>query len=202
MKLHETVNTFLFSEEDMEITLIRHGKSQWKEGGWFAPAEFAKWIREYDSHGVCEEDVIPQDTFEKVKKAKWLIASSLPRAVHSANLLKPSCPMEINHLFREVETPVPLANLPLKLPVNAWLILARIFWLCGYAGNVESYREAKQRAKLAADHLCEYALEHGHVAVIGHGWFNRFLGGELMRRKWKVERNVSFQHWQAITYKR
>jgi broad specificity phosphatase PhoE len=186
----------------MEITLIRHGKSQWQEGGWLGPTEFTEWIKRYDLHGVCEEDAIPQVTIEKVKEAKWLVASTLPRAIHSTHLLKPSCPIEVNDLFCEVEMPVPFVNQPLKLPVNAWLMIARILWLCGYARNVESYNEAKQRAKLAADLLCVYAQQHRNVVVVGHGWFNCILGRELKRRKWKIERSASFRHWQAVTYKK
>jgi broad specificity phosphatase PhoE len=186
----------------MEITLIRHGKSQWQQSGWLSPAEFAEWIKAYDLHGVSEDDGIPQMTFEKVKKANYLVVSPLPRAVHSANVLKLSCPFEVNHLFREVEMPVPFINLAFKLPVNVWLIIARILWLCGYARNAESYQEAKQRAKLAAGQLCKYAAQHGHVVVVGHGWFNRLLGNELKQRQWTLERDKSFRHWQAVTYKK
>jgi broad specificity phosphatase PhoE len=185
----------------MEITLIRHGKSQWQEHRWMRPTEFAKWVENYDAHRICENDEIPLATLEKVKNANVVITSTLPRAIHSTERLRPSCVIETNELFREVATPIPFSNIPfIALPTHTWLIFARICWLCGYACDVESYSHAKERAKKAADVLMEYARTYGTVAVVGHGWFNRLVGKQLQKKGWQRSTGESAKHWNAISY--
>lgn len=39
----------------MEISLIRHGKSQLTENDTITCLEFKRWVEEYDYHGVFEE---------------------------------------------------------------------------------------------------------------------------------------------------
>ncbi|MBA2875192.1 histidine phosphatase family protein [Thermaerobacillus caldiproteolyticus] len=185
----------------MEITLIRHGKSEWQEQRWMRPAEFAEWVKAYDEHGICEDDKIPLLTLQKAKNANMVITSILRRAVHSAERLRPSCPVETSELFREVEMPIPFAHVNLiRLPTNIWLIFSRLCWLCGYNGNVESYWQAKQRAEKAAIVLCRYAKTYGNVVVIGHGWFHRLVGKQLRKQGWKRTTAESAKHWHAVSY--
>jgi broad specificity phosphatase PhoE len=185
----------------MNITLIRHGKSKWQTRGWMNAKEFAKWVRAYDEHGIMEEDPIPAATLEMIKKASLFISSPLPRAVQSVKVLRPSCNVEIAGWMREVDTPIPFAGVRwLRLPTAVWLVLSRVCWLCGYSSGVESYREAKKRAEYAADMLCEYANRYGHIVVVGHGWFHRFVGTALKKKGWKQTAPSSAKHWHAVLY--
>ena len=46
----------------MEISLIRHGKSQLTENDKINFAEFKKWVENYDFNGVFEESTYPEVT--------------------------------------------------------------------------------------------------------------------------------------------
>lgn len=72
----------------MEISLIRHGKSQCTENNRITCKEFESWVREYDYNGVFEENSYPSETLNKITKANIIITSDLKRAVDSAKLLK------------------------------------------------------------------------------------------------------------------
>ncbi|ANB59973.1 histidine phosphatase family protein [Anoxybacteroides amylolyticum] len=167
----------------MEIILIRHGKSAWQKSGWINPAQFAQWIAAYDAHGISVDDPIPELTVQKMKQANVVITSPLPRALHSVQRLLPACLVEENELFREVDTPIAFLHLHfLRLPVQLWLIFARLCWFLGYVRGVESYAQAVTRAQKACDLLMEYSEKYGTVAVVGHGWFHRFVGKQLEKK--------------------
>jgi broad specificity phosphatase PhoE len=186
----------------MNITLIRHGKSKWQTRGWMTSRKFAEWVRAYDEHGICEEDKIPTATLEAMKKAELIISSPLPRALQSVKALRPSCHVEIVEWMREVDIPIPFAGVRwLRLPTAVWLVFSRVCWLYGYSSSgVESYQEAKKRAKYAADVLCQYANRYGSIVVVGHGWFNRFVGAALKKKGWKPTASPSAKHWHAVLY--
>ncbi|AEH47582.1 phosphoglycerate kinase [Parageobacillus thermoglucosidasius] len=185
----------------MYITLIRHGRSKWQMRGWMTGCEFAEWVKAYDAHGILEEDKIPEASLETVKKAALVISSPLPRAVQSVERLQPFCHVAIAEWMREVDTPIPFANVRwFCLPVSVWLVFSRICWLCGYSLDVESYREAKRRAEFAADMLCEYAERYGHIVAVGHGWFHRLVSAALKKKGWKRTASPSAKHWHAVLY--
>lgn len=87
----------------------------------------------------------PQRCIDLAAQAEIIVASPLPRAL--ASLEKPGLRATYSDvIFREVA-------LPLATPAVAptlWLSLLRLLWLCGYFGSVESFRHARQRARLAA----------------------------------------------------
>lgn len=130
----------------MEIILIRHGKSEWQENGWISPAELAGWIAAYDAHGICAHDLIPSLTLQKIKRANVLITSPLPRAIHSTKRLLPSCPVEQSELFREVDTPVPFACLRFFLFAGASMACfgaaLLVFRVCAWCGILFASRHS------------------------------------------------------------
>jgi len=185
----------------VEIILIRHGKSAWRKRGWLTPAQFAQWVAAYAAHGISVADPIPERTLQKIKQANIVITSSLPRALCSVQRLLPACLVEENELFREVDTPIPFLHLHfLRLPVQLWLIFARLCWFLGYARGVESRQQAIIRAEKARDLLIPYAEKYGTVAVVGHGWFHRLVGKELEKSGWKRTVSRRTAHWYACSY--
>ncbi|MGP3608415.1 histidine phosphatase family protein [Anoxybacteroides rupiense] len=186
----------------MEITLIRHGKSVWQEKKrWINSAQFSQWIAAYDAAGICQDHLPPSETLKKARKASVFITSALPRAVQSAEHLSPLCAVEKNELFREAELPVPFSSIRfLRLPVSLWLVLARICWFCGYSPGVESYSQAVVRAERASQLLVEYAKLHETVVVVGHSWFHKLVGRQLIKKGWKCCTSKSTSYWHACTY--
>ncbi|MBS4196517.1 histidine phosphatase family protein [Lederbergia citri] len=185
----------------MEISLIRHGKSQWTEDKPITCQEFKNWVAKYDRHGVCEKTSYPLETLEKIAAAKIVITSDLTRSIESAKLLNPDIHANSDPLFRETELPIPLTKLfGLKLNANMWAVLLRCLWFIGYSRGCESLREAKKRAEKASILLIHYAKEHQQVVLVGHGFFNMLIVKELKKLGWVSARKTSSKHWEYTTF--
>lgn len=177
----------------MEISLIRHGKSQLIENDKIIFARFKKWIEKYDFNGVFEETTYPKVTIEKVATAKVVVTSDLKRSIISASLLKPKTKTISDPLFRETELPT-LANptilFNVKLKPNNWAVILRLLWFSGYSNECESFSKAKLRAKKASQQLIEYANEHESVVLVGHGFFNLLIAKELQKLVGKAKEKL------------
>lgn len=185
----------------MEISLIRHGKSQLIENDRIVFAEFMQWVEKYDLNGVFEEPVYPDLTMEKVADAKLVITSDLKRSLVSAKLLNPKTKIISDPLFRETELPTNLKLLfNLKFKPNTWAVILRLLWLIGYSNQCESLSQARVRAKNASEKLIAYANEHNSVVVVGHGFFNRLIAKELKKMGWKGRTGTGAKHWNCTTY--
>ncbi|MED3554320.1 histidine phosphatase family protein [Cytobacillus praedii] len=184
----------------MEISLIRHGKSQQTENSRITSQEIQGWVKKYDTSGVFKVDHYPEGTSEKVAEANLLVTSHLKRSIESANLLHQQMKVFSDPLFREVELPVFPWNWRVKIRPNSWAIILRCLWYCGYAKECESLAEARKRAKQAAIQLVNYAEEYHSVVLVGHGFFNRLVAEELKKMGWKGNRKSSTRHWEYTTY--
>ncbi|SDM73058.1 Histidine phosphatase superfamily (branch 1) [Psychrobacillus sp. OK028] len=185
----------------MEISLIRHGKSQLIESDRITFAEFKKWVEKYDFNGVFEESTYPLETIEKVAAAKVVVTSDLNRSVVSARLLNPKTKTISDPIFRETELPIHTTIVfRVKLKPNTWAVILRLIWLSGYSNKSESLSDAKLRAKKAAQQLIVYANEHKSIALVGHGFFNILIAKELKRLGWKGKRKAGAKHWNCTTY--
>ncbi|MDV2684041.1 histidine phosphatase family protein [Alkalihalophilus lindianensis] len=185
----------------MEISLIRHGKSQLTENDKITFADFKKWVEKYDLNGVFEESAYPEVTIEKVATAKVVVTSHLKRSIVSANLLNPNTKTISDPLFRETELPAkPTILFNVKLKPNNWAVFLRLLWFSGYSNKCESLSQAKLRAKKASQQLIGYANEHKSIVLIGHGFFNMLIAKELKKMGWKGKRNAGAKHWNCTTY--
>ena len=185
----------------MEISLIRHGKSQLTENDKITFAEFKNWIEKYDFNGVFEESIYPVVTVEKVAAAKVVVTSDLKRSVVSARLLNPKTKLISDPIFRETELPVnPTILYKVKLKPNTWAVILRLLWFSGYSHKCESLSDAKLRSKKAALQLIDYANEHKSIVLVGHGFFNMLIAKELKKSGWKGKRKAGAKHWNCTTY--
>ena len=185
----------------MEISLIRHGKSQFTENDKITCIDFKNWIEKYDYNGVFEESIYPSETIEKVTNAKIVITSDLKRAVQSAEVLNPEVKAIPDPLFREIELPTrTMKLLDVKLRPQMWAFILRLLWFCGNSNECESLSNAKSRAKKASQQLINYADEYKSVVLVGHGFFNMLIAKELQKKGWKGKRKTSTKHWNCTTY--
>lgn len=185
----------------MEISLIRHGKSQLIENDKIIFAEFKKWVEKYDFNGVFEESPYPKVTIEKVATAKLVVTSDLKRSIVSAGLLNPKTKTISDPLFRETELPAnPTIFFNIKLKPNNWAVILRLLWFSGYSNKCESLKQAKLRAKKASQQLISYTNEHKSVVLVGHGFFNMLIAKELQKMGWKGKRKAGARHWSCTTY--
>ena len=191
----------LIKEFVMEISLIRHGKSQLTENDKITFAEFKKWVQKYDFNGVFEESIYPTVTLEKVAAANVVVTSDLKRSVVSARLLNPKTKTISDPIFRETELPVNITILlKMKLKPNTWAVILRLLWFSGYSNKCESFSQAKLRAKKASQQLINDAKKHESIVLVGHGFFNILIAKELQKIGWKGKRKAGTKYWDCTTY--
>ncbi|PFN23308.1 MULTISPECIES: histidine phosphatase family protein [Bacillus cereus group] len=168
----------------MWISFIRHGRLN----SAIEPmtiTSFHEWLKRYDVDSVSRECNIPIETIEAVESANLIVSSDQRRAVQSAAELMNSLSFVQNSLFREVEVPSSFfAPKWFKCKPETWFFIGRALWMVGYHKDVESYKEARERAKEAANMLHRYALVHGKIAIVGHSYFNTMIGAELRAMGW------------------
>ena len=79
---------------------------------------------------------------------------------------------------------IPRYKLPLQLKAWHWVYLSRFLWMLGYEGPFESFKEAKERAEIAADKLIEIAQSQDKIVLFGHGFMNRYIRKSLINKGW------------------
>ncbi|WP_183041073.1 histidine phosphatase family protein [Salipaludibacillus neizhouensis] len=175
----------------MEISFIRHGKSQLSENDKITCFEFRKWVEKYDCHGVFKESIFPYETLVKAKTANIIITSELNRSVESAMLLNSKVKTISDSLFRETELPARSMKIfNIKLKPNSWALILRLLWLCGYSNECESLKSAKLRAENGSQQLIDYAKKYGSVVLVGHGFLNTLIAIELRKKGWEGNRKA------------
>lgn len=181
----------------MTIILMRHGKPAHQTSGRINAQALAAWCEAYDMAPVCDSP--PPRSLAIARQAKVIVSSPLPRARSSLARLGMQ-PSEIDALFSEVAVPL-LPSERLYLSPALWLMLLYLLWLCGFAGRTESLRNARQRARQAADKLVALS-RRGTVLLVGHGIMNKMITHELRKRGWQAEKHASSRHWSTSIYHR
>ena len=179
----------------MTIILMRHGKPDHAQHGRLPALAMAAWCEAYDMSLVAE--MPPERCREVAATADYIVASPLPRALSSLEKLGLEA-VSVDPLFSEVSLPVMRLGYP-HLPPGFWLLLLRLLWLGGYAGTVESYQQAEQRARLAAAKLITLS-EQGNVLLAGHGIMNKLIARQLRKQGWLAEKHASSRYWSTAIY--
>ncbi|SHI86828.1 MULTISPECIES: histidine phosphatase family protein [Pseudomonas] len=181
----------------MKIILMRHGQPTLKPcPGKVSPSDMHRWISDYNLSEVMD-DPAPLTTRELTAQAKYIISSTMPRALTSLDRLGLK-PFQNDTLFSEAELPFLHWPGPRLSPLT-WAFVFRMLWLCGYSHGVESFSEARERAQRAAQRLISLA-EEGTVLLLGHGIMNRLIARQLLAHGWKSETRHGNKYWSASFY--
>ena len=183
----------------MEIVLIRHGKPKIDISRKMSASDFGKRIADYDRFGIDTEHKPTNETCERVKKCLFIVCSTLPRSIESAQALNIENPDMISHLFRECEMPYADWKYP-ALTGTSWAILFRILQLAGYTSNTESYKAIKYRAKECAEQLMKLSKKHESVLFVGHGAIIWFIHKQLLRMGWSGPQKSVKKYWEFGVY--
>jgi len=178
----------------MKIILIRHGKPTSAINPKIKACEYAKWVKRYNA-----SDVSPHSrptSINTTYKPFYTLSSDLKRAIHSTAIYSDKKPEKIDKLYREME--IPRYKLPFRLKAWHWVIVSRVLWMLGCKGSFESYKEAKQRADLAALQLINIAQQQNNIVLFGHGYMNLHIRKSLMRKGWLLK-SKSNAYWGVTT---
>lgn len=183
------------SLELKQIALIRHGEPALEKEGRFSYEEAKQYMKNYDSVGI----LIPDEPFFQVGEEEEILfyVSNLNRAKTTADyLFGPEQERVESTEFREFERSLGKRRAPIRLPLRYWTVTARIEWILGInREGIESFGAAKERAEKAAEKLNSQSREHDKIAVVAHGFLNRYLKKYLKDRGWHIVREGGLSYF-------
>jgi broad specificity phosphatase PhoE len=185
----------------MQIVLMRHGRPAIESTKCLNAKDFGAWVERYEAAAIDPAYPPPATAIDQSRQAAYLMCSTLPRSLSSANALGVEAPDGHDAAFREMEMPSADWRYPV-LPVAAWAVLFRLAWTLGYHRDTESFTAAKARADDCADVLARLAAAHGKVLFIGHGTLNWFIARALRRAGWRSPDKAPRHHWQSAIFSR
>lgn len=189
------------SRAGSRIVLARHGRPDWDNEVWIRGRELADIIRGRDNAPIDPSHRPSAELQELARTSDLIAASTLRRSYESAQLLAPGAPLTRDVMFREVFTPTAIES-GVLLPAKVWGALARVRWLGGWSLGVESYPEAKLRARTAATALARLNEEHGNVLLEAHGIMNGMIARWLWKDGWKGPFFRARHYWSFVVYER
>jgi len=171
-----------------QIILIRHGEPDLNKKGWRNREEAIQFMQEYDSAIVFSFSKKPINP-ESVS-IDTIFHSTLPRAKNTAQrAFADSKKLAGSTDFIEFERKA-MKWPNMKMPTKFWTTGSRILWLMGLNDkNIESFREAKGRAKSNAEILTLKARQDGMVILVAHGLHNKYVKKYLKKLGWKLAHN-------------
>ena len=171
-----------------EIVLIRHGKPASAHNQKINASAYAQWVRRYNLSSL---DPQSKPTVLVPLVNSYIIVSSLKRASLSASAYGAVNIDEVQPLLREMD--IPYYRLPFSMKAWHWVLVSRLLWFLGKKGKFESFKAAKSRVVLLADHLESILRSESRVVLFGHGLIHYFLQRQLKKRGWLlVEKNSEF----------
>lgn len=179
----------------MTITLIRHGRPLADFSTTRCGDELGEWLRVYESVEV-DTSLPPPETLRAAVRGARVCSSPTPRARGSAALLG----AEVETLDDAREAPLPeRVWCPLRVRPTTLLVLARTAWFLG-AAAVE--RPGAVRARRVAAGMIASAETSGAVALVGHGYMNRFIATELRELGWRRVAMEGMGYWGAMRFEK
>jgi broad specificity phosphatase PhoE len=207
VRYHRYINTNGISKGGSIVHLVRHLPTDGtpRPGTWLDQRGFAAWLAQEGERGIIADARPSARLVGLVGASRHLLVSPLARAQATAaavvDRLAADARPPVVTVDDLVEAPLPPVPLPrVRLPADAWDVVARVAWLLGYSGPVEPRRDAVGRARRVAGRLGELAPS-GTVTVIAHGFTNVLVGRELRRLGWQGPRLPDHHNGAATTYR-
>ncbi|HEY4377264.1 MAG TPA: histidine phosphatase family protein [Acidimicrobiales bacterium] len=184
------------------IHLVRHLPTDGSPRGRIDRGDVDAWLASEDDRGIVAGSEASAELRDVVAACRHLRVSPLRRAQETAATalaeLDESARPEPVTLPDLREAPLPVLHLPvLRLPMDAWDVGARLAWMAGWSGGVESRRSCDRRASSAAGELHRLAAD-GPVTAIAHGFLNVMVARHLRRLGWFGPR-IPAHHNGAVT---
>ena len=169
----------------LQIYLIRHAKTNVKKNLFYSAQEVKQYYQDYNSSPVIA--INPDVVSVKLNPNHVIYCSSMSRSQETAlSIFGKRYPIVADTTFREFESKVISAKSIVKLPLPLWQLFNRGTWILGFNNRgIENYREAKQRAKRAAENLVKVAKEEETAILVAHGMLSGAISKELKKKGWR-----------------
>ena len=185
----EPITLFKNSKSEIQqIALIRHGEPDLNKKGWRNRDEAIQFMQNYDSAIVIPFLKKPINSESILIDS--IYHSTFPRAENTAmRAFGDSKNLVGNDDFVEFERKA-MKWPNMKMPIKFWTAGSRILWMMGLNDkNIESFRQAKKRAKSNAEILEKHANQKRMVILVAHGLHNKYLKKYLRKSDWKMVYN-------------
>ena len=179
------------------IIIARHGEPDADRRAVMDWRGYEHWWADYDLAGLKPGQSAPEGLCGQAASAHSIFASTLPRAVQTAEACAGGREVTQNSVF--VEAPLPPPPMPGRFSARTWGVYARCSWWLGMARGKETRLQAEIRAEEAVAILME-AAQHGDVALFAHGWFNRMMRPVLKRHGYVCVRDGGDDYWSWRKY--
>jgi broad specificity phosphatase PhoE len=176
------------TDHSRQIFLIRHARPAVERRGLFNQQKAEQFIKDYDAAAIDAIVEHPQNL--NTGQVKHVFCSPLNRSKLTARaIFGPNIMLIEDAAFREFERRI--FRLPkLHLPIDFWLVTSRILWIFGWnSKDIETYKQARQRAREGARHLEIEADAEGKAVLVAHGFLNRAIEAALKKKGWKSVRS-------------
>lgn len=186
------------------ITLIRHGEpiahGDYSPFSIISGKDIEKYVQAWNTCELNNKKDIPFAIKEIIPGGTLFLSSSLKRAQESFRISGVNT-FEINNLFNEAELPYGMWK-SIRMPLIIWLIILRLFWRLGFSINAEPYSEFIKRIRKCTEFIEEIGNEK-HIIIMAHGFVNRMIKRELLKRNWKLlSGKGGHRYWSYSTLER
>ncbi len=182
------------------IVIARHGRPHADRAVLIDREGYRAWWAGYDRAGLYPGETPPAGLLAHANAADLIFASTLQRAIHTAQMVAGGRNIIKDCVFEEAALPPP----PIggKRRPGVWGVWARAAWLLGASDGLESRRQAELRAEAAVATLTAQALRGQNVLLCAHGWFNRMMRPVLARQGWREVENGGDAYWSYRRYEK
>ena len=186
------------SDRPGRITIARHGQPDANREAMLDWRGYEQWWDDiYQPASLVAGQEAPAELRAVADRAHTVFASTLTRAIETAQSAAPERELVIDPVFVEAELPPPA--MPGRYMAKTWGVFARCSWWLGYSRGRESRTEAELRAGQAVETLVQ-AADRGPVLACAHGWFNRMMRPHLKQAGWRCVHDGGDTYWSFRHY--
>ncbi len=182
------------------IVIARHGQPHADRTVRIDRSGYREWWAGYDLAGLHPDERPPEKLVALAGKADVIYASTLQRAIHTAQMVAGGREIITDPVF--VEAPLPPPPIWGKRRPGLWGVYARAAWWMGMHEKGESRKEAEVRAEAAVATLTAQALRGQNVLLCAHGWFNRMMRPTLRAQGWREVEDGGDRYWSYRRYEK
>jgi broad specificity phosphatase PhoE len=180
------------------IVIARHGKPLADRTVRLDSEDYRDLWACYDRARLDPEERPPQALIDLAAASDVIFASTLPRAIHTAEMVAGGRTIVTDPVF--IEAPLPPPGVWGRRSPRAWGVWARASWWLGGHEDGESRAAAELRAEAAVATLTARALRGENVLLCAHGWFNRMMRPVLRSQGWREVEDRGDQYWSFRRY--
>jgi broad specificity phosphatase PhoE len=182
------------------IVIARHGQPHADRKVRLDREGYREWWRNYDLARLHPDECPPEALRRLARKSDIIFASTLPRAIHTAEMIADGRSIITDPVF--IEAPLPPPGIFGRRSPRAWGVWSRASWLLGGHEDGESREQAEIRAEAAVATLAARALRGENVVLCAHGWFNRMMRPVLRRQGWREVEDGGDRYWSYRRYEK